>query len=109
MGFLQFEAQVSTSLFLCLSSQRTEVFFSSSEGTTALVGHVIFTVLAWDDFSCVFSCLHTKNCYSFNFTYRKRKRVCELNHSNKMASSGDLVIDLESVYYELVLMIKARR
>ena len=76
-------------------------FVSSSEGTTALVGHVISTVLAWDDFSCGFSYLHTKNCYSFNF--RKRTRVCELNHSNKMASPGDLVIDFESVYYELFL------
>ena len=74
---------------------------------TALEGHVIQTLHAWDDFSCAFNCLHTKNCYSFNF--KKRENVCELNHSNKLASPGDLIVDVDSVYYELLFSNKEKK
>ncbi|KAL9987509.1 hypothetical protein ACROYT_G001831 [Oculina patagonica] len=84
---------------ICAVDRKPEVVVSRSAEESALRGHVIGTVHAWDDFACAFSCLHTKNCFSFNF--KERSQVCELNHSNKLASPQDLVIDLDSSYYEL--------
>ena len=83
-----------------LVDRKPEVVVSRSAEESALRGHVIDKVHAWDDFACAFNCLHTKNCFSFNF--KERSQVCELNHSNKLASAKDLVIDLDSNYYELV-------
>ena len=82
-----------------LVGRKSEVFLSRSDEKSALAGHVIETLHAGDDLSCAFSCLHTSNCYSFNF--KQRSQVCELNHSNKLASAEDLVLDMDSVYYEL--------
>lgn len=80
--------------------RKPDVFVARSAEESALQGHVIDTVHAWDDFSCAFSCLHTKNCFSFNF--KEKSHVCELNHSNKLTSPQDLVLDLDSSYYELM-------
>ena len=87
-------------LSVLLVDRKPAVIVSYSAEGSALKGHVIDTVHVWDDFACAFSCLHTKNCFSFNF--KESSRVCELNHSNKMTSPKDLSIDLDSNYYELV-------
>ena len=61
---------------------------------SALAAHVIDTVHAWDDFLCAISCLHGTVIPLTLF--KESSNVSELNHSNKIASPGDLV------YYELV-------
>lgn len=83
-----------------LVDRKPEVVVSRSAEECALRGHVIGTMHAWDDFACAFSCLHTKNCFSFNF--KGSFQPCELNHSNKLASPQDIVVDSDAIYYDLV-------
>lgn len=88
--------------FFFTANRKCEAIISYSAERSALKGHVIDVVHARNDFACAFSCLHTNNCFSFNF--KESSRVCELNHSNKMTSPEDLTIDLDYSYYELVFL-----
>lgn len=93
-----FTLLVVSTLFVPLVDRKPG-FIVSFNKSSRLRDHVIVTTHAWDDLSCALSCLHTKSCFSFNF--KESSQVCELNHSNRMTSPKDLIMDFQYSYYEL--------
>ncbi|RMX61028.1 hypothetical protein pdam_00007555 [Pocillopora damicornis] len=87
---------------ICEAERESGALISYSAERSALKGHVIETVHAWDDFSCAFSCLRVHNCFSFNF--KKISQACELIHTNRLTSLGDIIKDFDSSYHELTFL-----
>ncbi|KAJ7376578.1 hypothetical protein OS493_033739 [Desmophyllum pertusum] len=86
-------------VMMCEVARKHDAIVALVKETSALQGHVIISLHVESELSCALMCLNTRNCFSFN--YKMNKQICELNHTNKFTSPNDIILDLDSTYYEM--------
>ena len=68
----------------------------------ALVGHVMETSFAVDEFECRLKCIGKNGCKSFNVRTdgdNAHRRICELNNKTRKMKPGDFKWKKGSTYY----------
>lgn len=87
-------------LFFVSVARKPEAIVSLRMEGSALQGHLIKAMHSDNELLCALACLNTRNCFSFN--YSMNSQLCELNHTNRLTSSDDLILNPDSAHYEMV-------
>ena len=87
-------------LFFVSVARKPEAIVSLRMEGSALQGHVIKSMHSDNELLCALACLNTRNCFSFN--YSMNSQLCELNHTNRLTSSDDLILNPDYAHYEMV-------
>lgn len=87
-------------LFFVSVARKPEAIVSLRMEGSALQGHVIKSMHSDNELLCALACLKTRNCFSFN--YSMNSQLCELNHTNRLTSSDDLILNPDYAHYEMV-------
>ncbi|XP_022795516.1 collagen alpha-6(VI) chain-like [Stylophora pistillata] len=85
---------------ICEVARKPEAIVSLRKEGSALQGHVIKSMYTDSVLLCALTCLNTRNCFSFN--YKMNSQHCELNHTNRLTSADDLILNRDSAHYEMV-------
>ncbi|XP_066021500.1 von Willebrand factor A domain-containing protein 2-like [Pocillopora verrucosa] len=85
---------------ICEVARKPEAIVSLRMEGSALQGHLIKAMHSDNELLCALACLNTRNCFSFN--YSMNSQLCELNHTNRLTSSDDLILNPDYAHYEMV-------